>query len=104
MRGPAYHSSRRAEFKRQGLCVRCGKSSCRQGKTDCKDCHQRERRLVEGREANGLCVRCGKDAQPGRRKCAACLEYYRQRYHSACERNGKSSSRRVPRGPQESVR
>ncbi len=90
-----YNSTRRTELIRLGMCVLCRKSKSREGLTACEDCRQKRFQQKRNWEANGLCVRCGRATQPGRKKCSACLNYYRERYHAACQRIGKTSSRRV---------
>lgn len=91
---------RRDELKAKGLCQLCGKNAARPGRWSCQGCADRRksfhRQLKQRAEDEGLCVRCVRNPKkPGRTKCDTCLTYYRERYHAACARIGKTSSRRV---------
>ena len=94
-----YHKENRDFFRANHLCTECGINKVPNGERICPECRakiqshkkpltedQKERYLLHSKSQKqklyyerietGLCTRCGKrKAEPGKRKCAICLEY-----------------------------
>lgn len=65
------HAIRRESFRKQGLCVVCGKTPDPKYMT-CEECRSRSRKTFRKHTEKGLCG-CGNAPAKDRKKCAECL-------------------------------
>ena len=92
-----YQKRRYMDLKDRGICVRCGLSNARPGKTMCVECAEKNLERVKQIRATwrttGRCIRCGKPffSKEGHTSCDACLEGIRkaekQLYHDRKKEN-----------------
>lgn len=77
---------KREEWKRIGLCGRCGKNIPAEGRVTCQKCLDIMGHNRDYKRAHKLCVKCGRNVvSPNRKYCDECLEQRRNRYYEEKE-------------------
>ena len=78
----------REEWKRIGLCSRCGKNRVTDGYLTCQECRDKDKANREYKREHNLCVKCGRNhVSPNRKYCDECLEWRRDRYEKKKQEN-----------------
>ncbi len=72
-----YNAARRAQWKANGLCQRCGHEPVPAGTASCAACRAQQRTAKARRQAAGRCVRCGQPRDVAGVHCAACRDHVR---------------------------
>lgn len=71
----------REEWKRIGLCSKCGKNRPVEGGLTCQECRDKQKVTQDYKREHGICVKCGCNrVVPNRKYCEKCLEYRHNRY------------------------
>lgn len=71
----------REEWKRIGLCSKCGKNKAVGGGLTCQECRDKCKANRDYKRAHHLCVKCGRNhVAPNRKYCDECLEWRHNRY------------------------